>query len=159
MTGQQDGIGDYIHLARYNITSNPSYLYNMGDANYVYPITPQAYDPTIRWETTITCNVGIDYGFFNDRLSGSVDAYIRNTTDLLLDKSKAPSTGVTTAKSNLGELQNKGIEFQLDGYVIRNNDNRLFIFKTVSKFFKSMELHCFTDSSFKQWVVGFVWTL
>ncbi|MBR4848688.1 MAG: SusC/RagA family TonB-linked outer membrane protein, partial [Bacteroidaceae bacterium] len=59
---------------------------------------------------------------FDRRLNFTVDAYIRNTEDLLLDKSKAPSTGVTTAMSNLGELQNKGIEFQLDGYVFQTND-------------------------------------
>lgn len=74
------------------------------------------------WERTMNYNVGLDFSMFDRRLNLVVDAYIRNTTDLLLDKSKAPSTGVTTAKGNLGEMQNKGIEFQLDGYVFRNND-------------------------------------
>ena len=59
---------------------------------------------------------------FGNRLNLVVDAYIRNTTDLLLDQSKAPSTGVTTAKGNLGEMQNKGLELQIDGYIIRNNN-------------------------------------
>lgn len=76
----------------------------------------------LAWERTMNYNVGIDLSMFNRRLNFTVDAYIRNTTDLLLDKAKAPSTGVTTAKSNLGEMQNKGIEFQLDGYVYRTND-------------------------------------
>ena len=67
-------------------------------------------------------NIGVDLSMFDRRLNFTLDAYIRNTTDLLLDKSKAPSTGVTTAKSNLGELQNKGIEYQLDGYVFRTGD-------------------------------------
>jgi hypothetical protein len=67
-------------------------------------------------------NVGLDFSMFGRRLNVVVDAYIRNTTDLLLDKSKAPSTGVTTATSNLGEMQNKGIEFQVDGYIFRNQD-------------------------------------
>lgn len=74
------------------------------------------------WERTMNYNVGLDFSMFNRRLNLVVDAYIRNTTDLLLDKSKAPSTGVTSAKGNLGEMQNKGIEFQLDGYIFRNND-------------------------------------
>ena len=76
----------------------------------------------LAWERTMNYNVGIDLSMFNRRLNFTLDAYIRNTTDLLLDKAKAPSTGVTTAKSNLGEMQNKGIEFQLDGYVYRTND-------------------------------------
>lgn len=84
------------------------------------PITIGNVDLT--WERTMNYNVGIDLSMFDRRLNFTVDAYIRNTTDLLLDKAYAPSTGVTTAKSNLGELQNKGIEFQLDGYVIRRND-------------------------------------
>lgn len=76
----------------------------------------------LTWERTMNYNVGIDFSMFNRRLNFVIDAYIRNTTDLLLDKAKAPSTGVTTAKSNLGEMQNKGIEFQLDGYIFRTNN-------------------------------------
>ena len=76
----------------------------------------------LAWERTMNYNAGIDFSMFGKRLNVVVDAYIRNTTDLLLDKAKAPSTGVTTAKSNLGEMQNKGIEFQVDGYIFRNND-------------------------------------
>ena len=84
------------------------------------PVTIGNVDLT--WERTMNYNIGLDLSMFDRRLNFTVDAYIRNTTDLLLDKAKAPSTGVTTAKSNLGELQNKGIEFQLDGYIFRNND-------------------------------------
>ncbi len=84
------------------------------------PVTIGNVDLT--WERTMNYNVGIDFSMFDRRLNFVVDAYIRNTTDLLLDKAKAPSTGVTTAKSNLGELQNKGIEFQIDGYIFRTND-------------------------------------
>ena len=84
------------------------------------PVTIGNVDLT--WERTMNYNVGLDLSMFDRRLNLVVDAYIRNTTDLLLDKAKAPSTGVTTAKSNLGELQNKGVEYQLDGYIFRTND-------------------------------------
>ncbi|MBR3884360.1 MAG: SusC/RagA family TonB-linked outer membrane protein [Bacteroidaceae bacterium] len=84
------------------------------------PVTIGNVDLT--WERTMNYNIGLDLSLFNRRLNLVVDAYIRNTTDLLLDKAKAPSTGVTTAKSNLGEMQNKGLEFQIDGYVFRTND-------------------------------------
>ena len=97
---------------------NNSYEYKNGIG--AVPITIGNIDLT--WERTMNYNVGLDLSMFDRRLNFTADAYIRNTTDLLLDKSFAPSTGVTSAKANLGELQNKGIEFQLDGYVIRNND-------------------------------------
>ena len=84
------------------------------------PVTIGNVDLT--WERTMTYNVGVDLSMFDRRLNFAFDAYIRNTTDLLLDKAKAPSTGVTTAKSNLGEMQNRGIEFQIDGYIFRTND-------------------------------------
>ena len=74
------------------------------------------------WERTMTYNVGLDFSMFGNRLNLVLDAYLRKTTDLLLDQSKAPSTGVTTAKGNLGKMENKGLELQLDGYLIRNNN-------------------------------------
>jgi outer membrane receptor protein involved in Fe transport len=82
------------------------------------PVTIGNVDLT--WERTMNYNIGLDLSMFDRRLNLTVDAYIRNTEDLLLDKSKAPSTGVTTATSNLGELQNTGLEFQIDGYVYRS---------------------------------------
>lgn len=48
----------------------------MGGQQYYNMLTPQAYDPTIKWETTLTWNAGLDFGFFNSRLSGSIDAYL-----------------------------------------------------------------------------------
>ena len=84
------------------------------------PVTIGNVDLT--WERTMNYNVGIDLSMFDRCLNFTADAYIRNTTDLLLDKAYAPSTGVTSAKANLGELQNKGFEFQIDGYVFRTND-------------------------------------
>ena len=84
------------------------------------PVTIGNVDLT--WERTMNYNVGLDLSMFDRRLNFTVDAYIRNTEDLLLDKAKAPSTGVTSATSNLGELQNKGIEYQVDGYVFRTGD-------------------------------------
>ncbi|MCQ2075543.1 MAG: SusC/RagA family TonB-linked outer membrane protein [Bacteroidaceae bacterium] len=76
----------------------------------------------LAWERTMNYNIGLDLSMFDHRLNFVVDAYIRNTKDLLLDKSMAPSTGVTSAMGNLGELQNKGVELQLDGYVFRTLD-------------------------------------
>lgn len=76
----------------------------------------------LSWERTMTYNVGFDLSLFGQRLNFVLDAYLKQTKDLLLDKSKAPSTGVVSATENIGELENKGIEYQLDGYIIRNRD-------------------------------------
>ena len=76
----------------------------------------------LAWERTMNYNVGFDFSMFDRRLNFVLDAYIRKTTDLLLDKAMAPSTGLTSATSNLGEMENKGIEFQLDGYIFRSKD-------------------------------------
>ncbi len=103
-------------ITMYQYMSDYEYMNGIG----AIPVTIGNVDLT--WERTMNYNVGIDFSMFGRRLNVVVDAYIRNTTDLLLDKSKAPSTGVTQATSNLGELQNKGLEFQVDGYVFRNKD-------------------------------------
>ena len=76
----------------------------------------------LSWERTMSYNIGIDLSFFNRRLNFVLDAYIKQTKDLLLDKSKAPSTGVTSAKENIGEMENRGIEYQLDGFIFQNRD-------------------------------------
>lgn len=122
LTGQQDGIGDYVHLARYNISNDPGKTYNMGTA-YLNPMTPQAYDPTIRWETTMTWNVGVDFGFFNERLSGSIDAYLRDTRDLL-NSVQVPmgSNFGNRLMTNIGSIRNKGLEFSISGVPVQTGD-------------------------------------
>ena len=121
-TGQQDGIGDYVYMARYNMSNNPSYMYNMGDENFMNMLTPQAYDPMIKWETTTTYNVGLDYGFFNDRLSGSIDAYLRDTKDLL-NSVQVPmgSNFGNKLMTNIGSIRNKGLEFSVSGIPVQTS--------------------------------------
>ncbi|MBR5141501.1 MAG: SusC/RagA family TonB-linked outer membrane protein [Bacteroidales bacterium] len=121
-TGQQDGIGDYVYMARYNMSNNPSYMYNMGDENFMNMLTPQAYDPMIKWETTTTYNVGLDYGFFNDRLSGSIDAYLRDTKDLL-NSVQVPMGANFGNKlmTNIGSIRNKGLEFSVSGIPVQTD--------------------------------------
>ena len=76
----------------------------------------------LAWERTMNYNVGFDFSMFGRRLNFVIDAYLRKTTDLLLDRSMPPSTGVTQATSNLGEMENKGLKFQVDGYIFRSKD-------------------------------------
>ena len=123
VTGQQDGIGDYVHMARYNMSNNPSYQYNMGVDGFLNMLTPQAYDPMIRWETTTTYNVGIDYGFFKNRLSGSIDAYIADTKDLL-NSVQIPmgSNFGNSLMTNVGSIRNRGLEILVSGIPVQRGD-------------------------------------
>ena len=128
VTGQQDGIGDYVHLARYGLSSDSYQRYQMGtDAEgnpiYSYWLTPQAYDPDIKWETTVNYNVGFDYGFFNDRLSGTFDLYLRDTRDLL-NRVTTPmgSNYGNVVLTNIGSIRNKGVEFSVNGIPVQTND-------------------------------------
>ena len=123
VTGQQDGIGDYVHLARYNMSNNPSYQYNMGTAGFMNMLTPQAYDPTIKWETTMTYNLGLDFGFFKSRLTGSVDAYIADTNDLL-NSVQIPmgSNFGNSLMTNVGSIRNMGFEFAVNIITLQSAD-------------------------------------
>lgn len=68
----------------------------------------------LRWETTDTKNIGIDYGFFNNRLSGSINYYYTKTEDLLIEKTVAPSAGVYNPVINMGKMRNTGVEFEIN---------------------------------------------
>ena len=118
-TGQQDGIGDYVHFARYSMSNDPDYMYNMGSKKY-FQLTPQAYDPQIKWETTTTYNLGLDFGFLDERISGNVDAYLRYTNDLL-NSVQVPMGANFGNKlmTNIGSILNKGIEVALSGIPVK----------------------------------------
>ena len=120
-TGQQDGIGDYVHLARYSRSNNPSYTYNMG-LGFYNMLTPLAYDPAIRWATTVTYNLGADFGFFKERLSGSIDAYLSDTKDLLstVPVPIGPNFG-NILMTNIGSVRNMGLELALTGVPVQTS--------------------------------------
>ena len=81
VTGQQDGINNYEFLSVYGLSS-PNATYQFG-SQYYQMYRPGAYNPNIKWEETTTANIGLDYGFFKNRISGSIDFYQKKTTDLL----------------------------------------------------------------------------
>ncbi|NML65487.1 TonB-dependent receptor [Hymenobacter sp. RP-2-7] len=116
ITGQQDitGVaGDYPYLAKYTIGA-PQVRQIFG-RDTVYTYRPAAYDQNLKWEQTTTYDVGLDYGFFGNRLTGTVDVYVRNTDDLLaVIPVPAGSNLSNTLLTNIGSLQNKGVEFALN---------------------------------------------
>ncbi len=71
-------------------------------------------NPNLQWEKTESYNIGLDFGFFNDRISGSIEGYIMKTHDMIMGKSLPDFSGFGSITTNLGEVQNKGIEFSLN---------------------------------------------
>jgi TonB-linked SusC/RagA family outer membrane protein len=122
VTGQQDIPGDYYpYLAVYR-ASNELAQYQLGDTFYT-TLRPEPYDADIKWEETTTYNVGIDFGFFNDQLTGSIELFQKDTEDLL--NNVAIANGVNFRNfltTNVGSMVNRGVEITLNAMpVVREN--------------------------------------
>ena len=124
-TGQQDINNNYAYFASYNE--------NINSTNGRYPLVgvnpsgvmsrPDAYNQDLKWETTTTYNAGLDFSVLRDRIRGSVDYYYRKTTDLINDASvSAGSNFRNQVKSNIGSLENKGIEASLTVRPVQTKD-------------------------------------
>ena len=124
-TGQQD-IGDdyYPYIARYYKSSSVTMQYPMGQNGQSFSVlSPLAYNPNIKWETTETTNVGIDFGFLNGRITGSVEGYFRKTYDLLNNISiPLGSNFGKQIISNIGNMENKGIEISANFIPVETKD-------------------------------------
>ncbi|CAM4241288.1 TonB-dependent receptor [Zobellia roscoffensis] len=79
-------------------------------------------NPDLKWETTTEINVGIDYGFLNNRISGSVDLFKRKTSDQLFNKPLPSVVGFTNVRTNLGEVENSGVDFNVNTININKDD-------------------------------------
>lgn len=113
ITGQQDGIGLYSYLPVYS-ASNSAAQYQFGSTFYGF-LRPGAYDPNLKWETTTTTNIGLDFGFFNNRISGSLELYNKKTKDLLSSVPVAAGANFDIQLvTNVGNVENKGVEFTLN---------------------------------------------
>jgi len=109
-TGQQDiQNNDYPYLARY-VMSNSGAMYELGDS-FFNTLRPQGYDRNIKWETTTTTNIGLDFGFLKDRISGSLEVYQKESKDLLSVVPVPAGANLTNLLlTNIGDMRNKGIE-------------------------------------------------
>ncbi len=120
-TGQQDGIPYYSYLPYYS-RSNSGAQYQFGNTYYSF-LRPSAYDPDRRWESTTTSNVGLDFGFINNRISGSVDYYFKKTKDLLSTVPVAAGGNFNIELlTNVGNMENKGVEFTLNTQPVKKKD-------------------------------------
>lgn len=88
-------------------------------------------NPDLKWETTVTRNIGIDYSFLNGKINGTIDAYLNNTKDLLINF-PVSGTGYDTQYRNMGETENKGLEFSINWNPIRSKHYDLTIGANIS---------------------------
>ena len=123
-TGQQDiNMGDYPYMGTYSYGTNGQSQY-WRNGQWMSLLKPNAYNPDLKWETTTTWNIGLDYGFFDSRINGSIDWYYRKTTDLINAEAKVPA-GTNFAEyvvDNIGSLRNTGVEATFNFIPIRSKD-------------------------------------
>ena len=124
-TGQQDLGGLYFpYIANYtnSYKNGFHYLDPNGSGEWINPLYPESYNPSLKWETTTTWNVGIDMGFLNNRITLAADWYLRNTKDLL---SYVPTGAMNSSNkmwNNIGTLRNIGVEVTVGAKPVITND-------------------------------------
>lgn len=120
VTGQQDlGLNDYPYIALYN--QSTVYSNYMFGTNFYSLLKPTGYDENIKWEETASYNIGLDFGFLKNRITASVDAYMKKTDDLLNEIDVAAGTNFANRiVTNVGNLENKGIELNINAIPVDN---------------------------------------
>ncbi len=103
------GIGRYSSFSR---VATDAYVYGPTTSIAVYPGTLG--NANLGWEATSSYNLGIDYAFFRHRISGTIDAYLAETNDVLVQRALPSSTGYPNIWANIGGIKNKGVEIQLN---------------------------------------------
>lgn len=119
-TGQQEIGNDYAYIANYSLGTQTA-QYQFG-SNFYQVNRPVGYDKNIKWESTDTWNAGLDFGFLNGRISGSLDFYLKRTEDLLSFIDVPAGTNFTNRIfTNVGDMENRGIEFVLNTNIIKKS--------------------------------------
>jgi iron complex outermembrane receptor protein len=122
-TGQQELLnGDYPYMARYHLSADPYTHYPLG-GQYYDVLKPLAYDTNIKWETTETYNIAVDYGFLKGRINGSLEFYFRKTHDLLNDTDIPLGANFSNRlTTNVGNMENKGVELSMGAVILQGKD-------------------------------------
>lgn len=121
VTGQQDGIGNYNYLPVY--TASQSGAEAQFGNQYITTYRPEAYVSNLKWETTTAWNAGFDFGFLEDRITGSFDYYTRQTKDLLATVASPAGTNFDkNILTNVGNVDSQGIEVSLNASPIQSKN-------------------------------------
>jgi iron complex outermembrane receptor protein len=139
ITGQQAiPVGDF-YLPRYT-TGLPNSQYSFGGTALQVGV-PQSYNPDLKWEETASYNVGFDYGLFNGRISGSIDAFYKLTDDLYFNETPYAdgSNFGNQGPANGGSFSTKGIEFNLNADVVKTDNFNWNVNFNATKFERRIE--------------------
>ena len=114
--GNENALGYYDFLALISTYNDLYQGYVQGSGSSAWPgsIARGLENRSLKWETTDTKNIGFDFGFFNNHLSGNVNYYINETRDLLIARKLAPSAGLANPTLNVGKMRNQGFELELN---------------------------------------------
>lgn len=121
VTGQQDGIANYYHRPSY-FSGFTDQQYTFGNTSYL-TVNPGAYNLNLKWEETASTNIGLDFGFLKNRLTASVDLYLKETKDLL-NNTRVP-LGFNQGSElllNIGKMENRGVEFAIKAVPIKTDN-------------------------------------
>ena len=122
-TGQQEVGGYYETFAQFLSINTPGSYYFVNGGNYTAPVVALGYSANLKWETTTTYNAGMDFGFWHDRLTTSVDVYKRDTRDIL---NYIPVPGLSNLtnylNTNIGSMTNKGVEVDVNAVLAETRD-------------------------------------
>ncbi len=122
ITGQQDVANNaYPYLSTYQL-SNATAQYQLGNS-FVNTLRPQAYDANLKWETTAQTDIGLDFGILQDRITGTVDYFQKETSNLIVTVPVAAGSNFSNfVTTNVGNLENKGYEITLRGVAVKKQD-------------------------------------
>lgn len=119
-TGQQEIGGYYLSFPSYNV-SDAQAQYGFGDQFY-FMYRPTQYNPNLTWETTQTMNAGLDFGFWNNRITGSVDWFKKNTDRLLAYVGVPAGEFSNKNNKNIGQMETDGVEFLINVTPVKNEN-------------------------------------
>jgi len=121
-TGQQElSQGDFPYLAKYT-PGDAKVRYEFGNT-FFSTLRPEGFDENIKWETSDTYNIGLDYGFLGDRITGTVDVFYRTTRDVLNAVTPAAGSNLDNLiVTNVGDLKSNGVELSLNVKAFQNDD-------------------------------------
>jgi len=123
VSGNSFGFNAFSALLIYGTLSGSNKFLNNGIiSNAIGPVRNE--NPDLKWESTATTNIGLDFGLFKDRITGSVDYYIKKTSDLIYERYEVSTTQffLPTIPANVGKIKNTGIELSLNALVIKTED-------------------------------------
>lgn len=123
VSGNSLGFDAFSSLLIYGTLSGSNKFLNNGAiSNAIGPVRNE--NPDLRWESTATTNIGLDFGFIKDRITGSADYYIKKTSDLIYDRYNVSTTQffLPTITANVGKIKNTGVEFSLNALVVDGTD-------------------------------------